>query len=310
MAAVFPGNPQADSGAMTQQEIRRARRRALLWLRYLALVILALLFLFPIAWSFINSIKLPAEALAVPPTYLPTRVSFENYIELTTYGRAGEEGQDDLGVIQHVYNSTVVALITVIGSIVLSTLGGYGFARFDFPGKNLLFIMVLSTLMIPFQSILIPLFVMIVQVNLHDTLFGLALVYITFQLPFGIFLMRNSFLAVPREIEESALLDGCSSLSILYRLMLRLVLPGIVTVAIFAFINSWNEFLAALIFMSDQDNFTLPVFLTMVRSGLWGTVNWGALQAGVIVSIIPSLGIFLALQRYYMDGLMGGAVKN
>ncbi len=286
----------------SQQEIRRLRRRALLALRYLILIVLALLFLFPIAWSFVNSIKLPAEALAVPPTYLPTEISLQNYEELTTYGK--------IGIAQHVYNSTVVALITVAGSIVLSTLGGYGFARFNFPGKNVLFIMVLSTLMIPFQSILIPLFVMIVQVDLHDTLFGLALVYITFQLPFGIFLMRNSFLAVPHEIEESALLDGCGSLSILYRLMLRLVLPGIVTVAIYAFINSWNEFLAALIFMSDQDKFTLPVFLTTIRYGIWGDVNWGALQAGVIVSIIPSLAIFLALQRYYMDGLMGGAVKN
>ena len=173
-----------------------------------------------------------------------------------------------------------------------------------------MFIMVLSTLMIPFQSILIPLFVMLSKVNLHNSLFGLALVYITFQLPFGIFLMRNSFLAVPKEIEESALLDGCTSLSVLYRMMLRLVLPGIVTVAIYAFINSWNEFLAALIFMTDQNNFTLPIFLTNVRSGLYGIIDWGALQAGVIVSIIPSLVIFLLLQRYYMNGLMGGAVKS
>ena len=286
----------------SQQDMRRMRRRLLLALRYAILTILALLFLFPILWSLINSVKLPSEAMAVPPTYLPSKISLLNYEELTTYGK--------IGVAQHVYNSTAVAIMTVFGSVALSTLGGYGFARFDFPGKNFLFVMVLSTLMIPFQSILIPLFVMIVQVDLHDTLFGLALVYITFQLPFGIFLMRNSFLAVPHEIEESALLDGCSSLSVLYRLMLRLVLPGIVTVAIYAFINSWNEFLAALIFMTDQDNFTLPIFLTTIRAGIWGEVDWGALQAGVIVSIIPSLVIFLALQRYYMDGLMGGAVKN
>lgn len=310
MAAASVENRRERESRFTPQEMRRLRRRLNLSLRYALLILLAFLFMFPMLWSFLNSIKMPSEALAVPPTYLPTVIVFDNYIELTTFGRAGEKEQEKVGVIQHVYNSTVVALMTVGGSIVLSTLGGYGFARFNFPGKNLLFIMVLSTLMIPFQSILIPLFVMLVQVNLHDTLFGLALVYITFQLPFGIFLMRNSFLAVPQEIEESALLDGCSSLSILYRLMLRLVLPGIVTVAIFAFINSWNEFLAALIFMSDQDNFTLPVFLTMIRSGLWGTVNWGALQAGVVVSIIPCLGIFLVLQRYYMDGLMGGAVKN
>ena len=293
---------QVGRDELSQQEMRRMRRRSILKLHYLVLIVLAFLFLFPILWSLLNSLKLPSEALAVPPTYLPSRLVLNNYVELTTYGK--------IGVAQHVYNSTIVALITVVGSIVLSTLGGYGFARFDFPAKNVLFIMVLSTLMIPFQSILIPLFVMLVQVDLHDTLFGLALVYITFQLPFGIFLMRNSFLAVPREIEESALLDGCSSLSVLYRLMLRLVLPGIVTVAIYAFINSWNEFLAALIFMSDQNKFTLPIFLTMVRSGIWGQVDWGALQAGVIISIIPSLGIFLLLQRYYMDGLMGGAVKS
>ena len=308
-AASLRKEPGRESGH-TPQERHRLQRRLALTLRYALLTVLACLFLFPMLWSFLNSIKLPAEAMAAPPTFLPSRVAFDNYLKLTTFGRAGREGQDELGVVQHVVNSTVVALITVAGSVVLSTLGGYGFARFNFPGRNLLFIMVLSTLMIPFQSILIPLFVMIVQINLHDTLFGLALVYITFQLPFGIFLMRNSFLAVPQEIEESALLDGCSSFGLLYRLMLRLVLPGIVTVAIYAFINSWNEFLAALIFMSDQDNFTLPIFLTMIRSGLWGTIDWGALQAGVIVSIIPSLGIFLLLQRYYMDGLMGGAVKT
>ena len=284
------------------QQIHHLRERLLLIAQYISLIVLALIFLFPIFWSFLNSVKPPSEALAVPPTYFPTQIVFDNYTELTTFGR--------IGVVQHVWNSAVVSLMTVVGTIILSTLGGYGFARFNFFGKNFLFIVVLSTLMIPFQSILIPLFVLLTTIDLHNTLFGLALVYITFQLPFGIFLMRNSFLAVPQEIEESALLDGCTSLSVLYRMMLRLVLPGIVTVAIYAFINSWNEFLAALIFMTDQNNFTLPIFLTNVRSGLYGIIDWGALQAGVIVSIIPSLLIFLFLQRYYMNGLMGGAVKS
>ena len=290
------------AGRLTQQQQRRTRQRAQLAFKYFALTVLAILFLFPILWSLLHSLKTPSESLAVPPTYLPTEIVFENYTQLTAFG--------NYGVVGHVENSAIVALITVVGSLVLSTLGGYGFARFNFPGKNALFIMVLSTLMIPFQSILIPLFVMLVRFDLNDTLFGLALVYITFQLPFGIFLMRNSFLAVPREIEEAALLDGCSSLSLLYRMMLRLVLPGIVTVAIYAFINSWNEFLAALIFMSDQDKFTLPVFLTLVRSGIYGTVDWGALQAGVVVAIFPCLLVFLLLQRYYINGLIGGAVNS
>ena len=294
--------PNYTTSGYTPQQIQKFRQRIFITIKYIILIALALLFLFPILWSFINSIKPPSEALAAPPTYLPTQIVSDNYTELTTFGR--------VGLIQHVSNSAIVALLTVVGTIILSTLGGYGFARFHFPGKNILFIMVLSTLMIPFQSILIPLFVMLVQVDLHNSLLGLALVYITFQLPFGIFLMRNSFLAVPQEIEEAALLDGCTSLSVLYLMMLRLVLPGIVTVAIYAFINSWNEFLAALIFMTDQNNFTLPIFLTNVRSGLYGVIDWGALQAGVIVSIIPSLVIFILLQRYYMNGLMGGAVKS
>ena len=272
---------------------------------YVLCISLVILFLSPLIFSFLNSIKSPAEASAVPPTYLPSSFSLESYLDLYNYG---------VGVFQYVFNSAAVAIFTVIGTIVLSTLAGYGFSRFDFPGKNALFILVLLTLMIPFQSILTPLFILFVKVKLHNTLLGLALVYITFQLPFGIFVMRNTFDMVPREIEEAALLDGCSTFDLLWRVMLIPVRPGIITVAIFAFINSWNEFLAALILMTDESKFTLPVMLTAVRQQASGTVgalavDWGALQAGVTVNIIPCLILFLLLQRYYIKGLMGGAVK-
>lgn len=272
---------------------------------YVLCVTLAILFLLPIIFSAMNSFKSPAEASAVPPTYLPSSFSFESYLDLYNYG---------VGVFQYVFNSAAVAIFTVIGTIVLSTLAGYGFSRFEFPGKNALFILVLLTLMIPFQAILTPLFILFVKVKLNNTLLGLALVYITFQLPFGIFVMRNTFDMVPREIEEAALLDGCNTFEMLWRVMLIPVRPGIITVAIFAFINSWNEFLAALIIMTDESKFTLPVMLTAVRQQASGTVgalavDWGALQAGVMVNIIPCLILFLLLQRYYMQGLMGGAVK-
>jgi multiple sugar transport system permease protein len=164
--------------------------------------------------------------------------------------------------------------------------------------------------MIPFQSILTPLFIILATLKLQNTVLGLALVYIVFQLPFGLFLMRNSFEVIPREIEESALLDGCSPLTMLFRVMLPLVAPGLVTVALYALINSWNEFLAALIFMNQEDNFTLPVMLVTVRSGLFGQIDWGALQAGITIAIIPCIAWFLLLQRYYIEGLMGGAVKG
>ena len=268
---------------------------------YVVCIVLAVLFLFPIVWAAISSIKPPAEASAVPPTFLPTRIDFGNYAKLNDYGR---------GVWNYIGNSVGTAIMTVIGATILSTLAGYGFSRFRFPGKSLLFVLILMTLMIPFQSILIPLFLILTGLRLQNTLFGLALVYITFQLPFGVFIMRNSFDTVPREIEEAALLDGCTPFSLLYRVMLNIVRPGIITVGIYAFLNSWNEFLAALIFMTKETSFTLPILLTSVRSGYYGAIDWGALQAGLMVTILPCIIIFLLLQRYYVSGLTGGAMKG
>lgn len=204
----------------------------------------------------------------------------------------------------------MVAILTSLGTIVLSTLAGYGFSRFNFPAKNALFVMILATLMIPFQSILTPLFLMLGWVKLQNTLVGLALVYIAFQLPFGVFIMRNTFDMVPREIEEAALMDGCTPLTLLYRVMLTLVRPGIITVAVYTFINAWNEFLAALIIMSREDRYTLPILLNSVRSGLYGATEWGVLQAGIVVAIFPCIILFLVLQKYYIQGLMGGAIKG
>lgn len=268
---------------------------------YFIAVMLAVVFLFPIVWTMTSSLKPPREAVAVPPLLLPSQLSIENYLKLDRYGE---------GLSQYFLNSLATAAMTVTGSIILSTLGGYGFSRFQFPGKNILFVMILATLMIPFQSILIPLFLILTSVKLHNTLFGLALVYITFQLPFGIFIMRNTFDTVPRELEEAALLDGCSALSLLYRVMLGIVRPGIVTVGIYAFINSWNEFIAALIFMTREQQFTMPILLTSVRSGYYGAIDWGALQAGLVISMLPCIVLFLLLQRYYVRGLMGGAIKG
>lgn len=288
----------ATTSPQSQRRISIVITRGLL---YFICITLAILFLFPIVWTITSSIKPPAEAIASPPALLPSRISFENYAKLNQYGD---------GVRQYAINTVGVAVMTVIGTVILSTLAGFGFSRFSFPAKNLLFVMILATLMIPFQSILIPLFLILTNLKLHNTLFGLALVYITFQLPFGVFIMRNTFDTVPREIEEAALLDGCSSLSMLYRVMLPIVRPGVVTVGIYAFLNAWNEFLAALIFMTRESMFTLPILLVTVRSGYYGAIDWGALQAGVTITILPCIILFLLLQRYYVRGLMGGATKG
>jgi multiple sugar transport system permease protein len=269
-------------------------------LYYVVCIALALLFLAPLLWSTVTAFKPLPDALANPLNLLPTHITMSNFQALENSGN---------GLTTYITNSAVVALGTVAGTILLSTLGGYGFARFEFPGKNILFVLILVTLMIPFQSILTPLYLVLRVFHLQNTLLGLTLVYITFQIPFGIFVMRNVFEGVPREIEEAALIDGCSEWSVLYRVMLTIVLPGIITVGLFAFLNSWNEFLAALIFMTDSSKFTLPILLLNATSGQFGSVNLGAVQAGVVVTMFPCLVLFLLLQRYYVNGLAAGAVK-
>ncbi|BDP43713.1 ABC transporter permease (plasmid) [Deinococcus aetherius] len=279
---------------------RRRRAATVNTLYYALCVLLVAVFLFPILWSALTSLKPPSEAAATPPTLWPSHLVLDNYATLAGYGA---------GLVRYVGNSLLVAVITIVLTSILSLLGGYGFSRFQFVGRNVLFVVMLATLMIPFQSILTPLYLILRAIHLQDTLLGLALVYTTFQLPFAIFVMRNSFDSVPREIEEAALIDGCSSVTLLTRVMFPVVLPGVVTVALFAFFGSWNEFLAALIFLNDSDKYTLPVMLLNVQSGLYGSVDWGAVQAGMMLSMLPCIALFLFLQRYYLSGLTQGAVK-
>ncbi|WP_342240097.1 carbohydrate ABC transporter permease [Inquilinus sp. OTU3971] len=277
------------------------RRAAPGFLLQAAALIAALLFLAPIAWTMLASLKPASEANLPPlPPWPSAGWSTDSYRALDAFGA---------GVGHYAGNSLTVAIATALITSIVSLLGGYGFSRFRFPLKNALFVLVIATIMIPFQSILTPLFLLLTRLGLQNTLAGLVLIYVTLQLPFSIFMMRNAFDAVPREIEEAARIDGAGSLQLLARVMLPLVFPGIVTVALFAFLAAWNEFLAALILMTDQDKFTLPILMTAVRSGRFGAVNWGAVQAGVTVMMIPCLILFLALQRFYIRGLTAGAVK-
>jgi multiple sugar transport system permease protein len=262
---------------------------------------LAIVFLFPLVWAVINSVKTPAEANQAPPTLIPKSFSFGNFDTLMNYG---------VGLPTYFWNSIVVSGLTVVGTVVVCVLGGYGFARFDFFGKKHLFIAVVAILMVPYATILLPLYILLGKLGLQNSLIGLSLVLVMFQLPFGTLMMRNSFESVPRELEEAALVDGCSNVGALRHISLRMVAPGVVTVALFAFLASWNEFLAPLIFLNDASKFTLPIMLVNVRSGSYGAVDFGALQAGVVVAMIPALALYLVLQRYYVNGLLNGALRG
>ena len=264
-------------------------------------LILAGLFLAPLLLAGLNSIKSPAEANQQPPTWFPQSFSLQNYERLATFGE---------GIGLYLWNSVVLSGVTVLGSVIVCTLAAYGFARFRFPGKNLLFVSTLAILMVPYATILLPLYLVLSWIGLQNTVFGLALVLIMFQLPFGVFLLRNSFESIPRELEEAALVDGAGPITALRYISLPLVSPSIATVALFSFIASWNEFLAPLIFLNGGDQYTLPIMLVNIRSNAYGVVDYGAMQAGVVIAIVPTLIVYLLLQRYYVAGLTNGALRG
>ena len=165
----------------------------------------------------------------------------------------------------------------------------------------MLFVVLLLGLIVPYQALLTPLFFLFVQLNLHNSLLGLAIIHTAIQLPFSIYVMRNAFEAVPRELEEAAIMDGCNSFEVLLHICLPAVVPAMITVSLFAFITSWNELLAALVIMNKDSSFTLPLILAAARqqTSIGGT-DWGMLQAGITISIIPCMAFYLLLQKYYM----------
>jgi multiple sugar transport system permease protein len=272
--------------------------------RYLiaaACLTLILVMVLPLALSVFASVKSTAEAAALPPVYVPSAITLDSYQRLWTY---------QAGLLTYAGNSLITALLTIAFTLVLTVPAGYSLARFKVPGKELLFVLMLLALIVPYQALLTPMFLMFVQLKLTNTLVGLAILHTAIQVPFSLYIMRNSFEAVPRELEEAAVMDGGNTWQILTRIFLPSVVPAIITTALFAFITSWNELLGSLVMMSKESAFTLPVILAAARTqtSLGGT-DWGMLQAGVTISIIPCVAIYLLLQKYYVSGLLSGAVK-
>ncbi len=257
--------------------------------------------LMPLVMSVLASVKPTAEAAAAPPTYVPHGVSLDSYERLWTYQE---------GLPTYLFNSFGTAVMAIVFTLVLTVPAGYALARFPVPGKEFIFVVLLLALIVPYQALLTPMFLMFAEVGLTNSLTGLAIVHTAIQLPFSLYILRNSFGAVPAELEEAAVMDGASSAQILVRVFIPSAMPAIVTVALFAFITSWNEFLGALVMMSASEKFTLPVILAVSRTetSLGGT-DWGMLQAGITISVIPCVLVYLLLQKYYVAGLMSGAVK-
>ena len=285
----------------TQPRSRRIRIGRSGYLIAALCLVICTVMLLPLVLSVLASLKPPAEAAATPPTYFPHALSVESYQRLWDY---------QAGLPRYLANSLCTALLTIGLTLVLTVPAGYALARFPIPAKEAVFVLLLLALIVPYQALLTPMFLMFARIGLTNSLLGLAILHTAVQLPFSLYILRNSFSAVPQELEEAAIVDGASSWQVLVRIFIPSTVPAIVTVALFAFITSWNEFLGALVMMSKSSSFTLPLILASARTetSLGGT-DWGMLQAGITISIIPCVLVYLLLQRYYVSGLMSGAVK-
>ncbi len=291
---VAPGTRSAVRPATPHRRGRLAHAAAAMPL-WVFMTALAVMFLYPLVWTTVSSFGPRAGTSQVDGW------GFGNYIALANY---------QAGIWQYILNSLFVSILTVVLTLVLAGLGGYAFARYSFPGKNVLFLSVLAILMVPYATLLIPLYVLLNSVGLQNSLVGVALVLTMFQLPFSMFMMRISFENVPRELDEAAMVDGCTSFGVLWRVLLPAVKPGLITVGLFAFLAAWNDFMAPLILINDTNRMTLPLAVANLRGQVQGVVDYGATEAGVVVLALPCILLFLILQRHYVRGFMSGAFKG
>jgi ABC-type glycerol-3-phosphate transport system permease component len=278
------------------------QRSAARWVGLYALVALGVVFtVFPILWMFTISIRPSNELYITPFRYIPPTPTLDNYINVlanrTTVPAHLEQGFG---------RTVIVAMCTTILAVIIAALAGYALARFRFRGREPYGVVMLTTQMMPAVLFLVPLFVILRNIGLINTLPGLILSYLTFSLPFCIWLLRGYFEGIPVELEEAALIDGCSRLQALVYVVLPLAAPALVATGTFAFINAWNEFLFAFILAGEKPLLTVQLYSFIGQYG----PQYGNLMASALLVAAPPVILFLILQRYLISGLTAGAVKE
>ncbi|MEI6427519.1 MAG: carbohydrate ABC transporter permease [Pseudanabaena sp. ELA607] len=266
-------------------------------LQMLLLLTLSVVMLFPVLWLVSTAFKSSTENIfQYPPQLLPSQPTLENFQKVWHNARF------DL----YLWNSFLVATITVGLNLLFCALAAYPLARFEFRGKQWLFWGIVGTTMIPFQITMIPLYILAVQLQLKNTYAGLIFPYVVSA--FGVFLLRQAFLGVPKELEEAARIDGCSSLGIWWHVMLPAVRPALTTLAIFTFVGMWGDFLWPLIIVDQPELYTLPRGIASLASAF--AEDWRLIAAGSAISIVPVLVLFLFVQRYVIPSEAGSGVKG
>jgi multiple sugar transport system permease protein len=276
---------------------RRLRSIARALVVYTGLGILGLITAMPFVWMAVSSLKEPGTLLIYPPEWIPNPVRWQNYVELV----------QEMPFARYFANSTKIAVLTTVGSLWACSLAAYAFARFEFPGKNLVFALTLSCLMVPSQVVLIPQFVLYNKLGLmdqHIVLWGPAWTGGAF----GIFLLRQFFMSLPSELEDAAVIDGATRFGIYWRIFIPLSKPALTTLAIFTFMGSWNDLLGPVLYLSTRSKMTLTIGLAML-SHAFGATPWHLIMAGAVVSVLPILLVYIVGQKYFVQGIVMTGLK-
>ena len=286
--------------AVPQKRRRRASGmetpRPLQAFTYIMLTIGVVAFVTPFVIMIINSLKTQGELLRNPTGLVPEELTFENYLQWF----------QDLNIQQFFFTSLIVALATVAGNVVFCSMVGYAMAKMEFPGKKVLFALVMITLMVPGTVTFVPLFVLVSKLGLVNTLPGLFLPFLV--TPLGVFLMRQFIMGIPDALLEAARIDGAKEVRIFFGIIMPLSGAPIATLSILTFLMSWNNFLWPLVAAQSEKTYTLPIALTLFSKGQEAT-NYGLLLAGAVLVVTPIVILFLALQRYFVQSVVSAGVK-
>ncbi len=283
---------------MTRFSKYRLRRHLGMFLTYLGIAAALIFFLFPFVWILTTSLKGNEDYFTFPPVWIPTEPSLVHYYRLFTHGNGW----------LYFKNSLAISTLSMLAALAFSVPTAYSIARFRFGGTLFSnFLLLLRTM--PAIALVIPIYVLYSKLGITNNYFGLILLYTVFYIPFAVWLMIGFIRDVPKEIEEAALIDGCSRLQALLRVVLPIIVPGLAVVALFAFITTWNEFLFAVI-LTGAETKTMMVLVTSYTTGSPTDTFFGEASASVVLGIIPAFLVAFALQRYLVKGLALGAVKG
>ena len=253
---------------------------------------------FPFLWMLMTSLKPNSEIFTRVPHLFPARWSGEHYVAVFARG----------GFARYFLNSVIVSVSTTLTSIAVGSLAAYAMARFRFPLRSVFLVLILSVQMFPLVVLIIPLFIIMRNLGLLDHYLGLILAYVTFTLPFGVWMLKGFFDSIPASLEEAAMIDGCSRMGAFRRVVFPVAAPGVAASSIYSFIGAWNEFMFAMTFINKEEMRTLPLALQAFFGQF--NVEWGPVMAASVVFTLPVLVFFLAVQKRLTTGLVKGAVKG